>query len=177
MNSGETRPGKGGAKSLNSALSYLRQDLPTRERSMAITRIEQRTETDCMVACLAMILDLSYDTVAEWFGSSHRIPNSLADAVLTLVKHSYTIQLFDCRGFGLNRGSRRLIGSVENLVKPLANGESFQIGHVFVVDEDERIIDPNPETKEGFNADALCGRTLALGVRIEWVALIKSVVA
>jgi hypothetical protein len=144
---------------------------------MAITRIEQRTETDCMVACLAMILDLSYDTVAEWFGSSHRIPNSLADAVLTLVKHSYTIQLFDCRGFGLNRGSRRLIGSVENLVKPLANGESFQIGHVFVVDEDERIIDPNPETKEGFNADALCGRTLALGVRIEWVALIKSVVA
>ena len=62
---------------------------------MAITRIEQRTETDCMVACLAMILDLSYDTVAEWFDSSHRSPNSLADAVLTLVKHSYTVQLFD----------------------------------------------------------------------------------
>jgi hypothetical protein len=47
---------------------------------MAITRIEQRTQTDCMVACLAMILDLSYDTVAEWFDSSRRSPNSLADA-------------------------------------------------------------------------------------------------
>ena len=176
MNSGETRPGKGGAKSLNSALSYLRQDPPTRERSMAITRIEQRTETDCMVACLAMILDLSYDTVAEWFDSSHRIPNSLADAVLTLVKHSYTIQFFDCRGFGLNRGSRRLIGSVENLVKPLANGESFQIGHVFVVDEDERVIDPNPGAKAGLNADALFDGMLARSVRIEWVALIKSLV-
>jgi hypothetical protein len=142
---------------------------------MAITRIEQRTQTDCMVACLAMILDLSYDTVAEWFASSHRSPNSLADAVLTLVKHGYTVQLFNSRGFGLNGGSRRLIGSVDN-VKPLANGESFQIGHVFVVDEDERIMDPNPRTKEGFNADALFGRMLAPGVRIEWVALIKSLV-
>lgn len=65
---------------MNSALSYARQDLPTRERTMAITRIEQRTQTDCMVACLAMILDLSYDTVAEWFDSSRRSPNSLADA-------------------------------------------------------------------------------------------------
>src|ERR1017187_7694380 len=101
-----------------------------------------------MVACLAMILDLSYDTVAEWFASSHRSPNSLADAVLTLVKHGYTVQLFDSRGFGLNGGSRRLIGSVDN-VKPLANGESFQIGHVFVADEDERVIDPNPGAKEG----------------------------
>ena len=76
----------------------------------------------------------------------------------------------------MNGGSRRLIGSVENLVKPLANGESFQIGHVFVVDEDERIIDPNPGTKEGFNADALFDGMLARGVRIEWVALIKSLV-
>jgi hypothetical protein len=142
---------------------------------MAITRIEQRTRTDCMVACLAMILDLSYDTVAEWFASSHRSPNSLADAVLTLVKHGYTVQLFDGRGFGLNGGSRRLIGSVDN-VKPLANGESFQIGHVFVVDEDERIIDPNPGAKEGFNAAALFGRMAALGVRMEWVALIKPLV-
>lgn len=142
---------------------------------MAITRIEQRTQTDCMVACLAMILDLSYDTVAEWFASSHRSPNSLADAVLTLVKHGYSIQLFDCRGFELNGGSRRLIGSIHN-IKPLANGESFQIGHVFVVDEDERVIDPNPDTKEGFNADALFDGMLSPGVRIEWVALIKSLV-
>ena len=143
---------------------------------MAITRIEQRTHTDCMIACLAMMLDLSYDTVVEWFDSSHRSPNSLADAVLTLVKHDYTIQLFDCRGFGLNGGSRRLIGAVENLAKPLANGESFEIAHVFVVDEDERIIDPAPGTKEEFNADALFRRMLAVGVRIEWVALIKSLV-
>jgi hypothetical protein len=142
---------------------------------MAITRIEQRTQIDCMVACLAMILDLSYDIVAEWFASSHRSPNSLADAVLTLVKHGYSIQLFDCRGFELNGGSRRLIGSVDN-VKPLANGESFQIGHVLVVDEDERIIDPSPRTKEGFNADALLSGMLAPGARIEWVALIKSLV-
>jgi hypothetical protein len=75
----------------------------------------------------------------------------------------------------LNGGSRRLIGSVDN-VKPLANGESFQIGHVLVVDEDERIIDPSPRTKEGFNADALLSGMLAPGARIEWVALIKSLV-
>ena len=130
-----------------------------------------------MVACLAMILDLSYDTVAEWFRSARRCPNSLADAVLTLVKYGYTIQLFDCRGFGLNGGSRRLIGSVENLVTPLDNGESFQIGHVFVVDEEERIIDPTPGMREGCNANALADKLLALGGRIEWVALINSVVA
>jgi hypothetical protein len=153
----------------------LEKTLPPSEQVMAITRIEQRTQADCMVACLAMILDLSYATVAEWFESSHRSPNSLADAVLTLVKHGYTIQLFDIRGFKLNVGSRRLIGSVDN-IKPLANGESFQIGHVFVVDENERAIDPSPGTKEGLNADDLFGRMLAPGVRIEWVALIKSLV-
>jgi hypothetical protein len=140
---------------------------------VAITRIEQRAETDCMVACLAMMLNLSYDTVVGWFGSSHRSSNSLADTLLTLVKHGYTVQLFDSRGFGLNRGSRRLIGSVENRVKPLANGESFQIGHVFVVDEDGSVIDPNPGTKERFDAGALFRNS---GMRIEWVAVINSLV-
>lgn len=127
-----------------------------------------------MVACLAMMLDLAYDTVAEWFDSSHRSPNSLADAVLTLVKHGYTIQFFDSRGFGLNGGTRRLIGLVGD-IKPLANGESFQIAHAFVADEDESIVDPDPQTKERFNADALFHR-LPAGARIEWVALIQSLI-
>ena len=121
-----------------------------------------------------MMLDLSYDIVAEWFDSSHRSPNSLADAVLTLIKHGYTIEFMDSRGFGLNGGTRRLIASVGD-IKPLANGESFQIAHVFVADEDESIIDPNPRTKERFNANALLSRMPA-GMRIEWVALIKSLV-
>ena|ERR1019366_6798917 len=84
---------------------------------MAITRIEQRTQTDCMVACLAMILDLSYDTVAEWFASSHRCPNSLADAVLTLVKHGYTIQLFDSRGFELSNAAMKSVATCADVHK------------------------------------------------------------
>jgi hypothetical protein len=44
----------------------------------------------------------------------------------------------------LNGGSRSLIGSIEN-VKPLANGESFQIGHVFVVD----VVDEDDGAAEG----------------------------
>jgi DNA-binding transcriptional regulator YiaG len=147
----------------------------THERIRAIARIEQRTQDDCMVACLAMILDLSYDTVAEWFASPRRCPNSLADTLLTLVKHGYTVQLFDNRGFGMNGGSRRLIGSVEN-ARPLANGESFQVGHVFVADKDESVIDPTPGMIERIDAGALFGRMAALGVRIEWVALIQPLV-
>lgn len=144
---------------------------------MAMARIEQRTKTDCMVPCLAMLLDLSYETVAGWFDHSHRSPNSLADAVLTLVKHGYTIQFFDGQSIGLNGGSRRLIGSVENLSRPLANGESFQVGHIFVASEDDCVIDPTPGMREGFNVDALSDRMLTMGGRIEWVALIKSAVA
>ncbi len=42
--------------------------------------------------------------------------------------------------------------------------------------EDGSVIDPNPGAKERLNADGLLGRMHALGARIEWVALIKSLV-
>ena len=58
-------------------------------------RVEQRTEDDCMIACLAMMLDKEYDEVKDWFTSRERKWNNFHGLTFTLLEKRYDISFAD----------------------------------------------------------------------------------
>jgi len=77
-----------------------------------MNRVEQRTADDCMVACLAMMLDKDYEEVKGWFTSSGRLWNNFHGLTFTLLEKGYDVSFADARGIGRWGRIRRLVAIV-----------------------------------------------------------------
>ena len=66
------------------------------------------------------------------------------------------------------------MGTLEQRNQPLPTGDAQQFGHVFVVDENENIHDPSPQTPTSFDMATLLGRLHGLGLKVEWVARVET---
>jgi hypothetical protein len=128
-------------------------------------RVEQRTEDDCVIACLAMMLDKEYDEVKGWF-TNERKWNDFVGLTFTLLEKRYDVSFADESGIGRWGGVRRLVAIV-----PAAEPKSE--GHVFVIDETETVHDPSPKTPTPFNMSTLSGRLI--GQKVECVVRIEKV--
>jgi hypothetical protein len=96
---------------------------------MAIARIRQQTDTDCLVCCIAMVLDQSRETVLSWLEG--RDDGDVPTMVEVLAAKGYIVEEVDA--IGKAGGVRRIVGMVN------AKGE----GHAVVVDEDNMsVVDP-----------------------------------
>jgi hypothetical protein len=131
-------------------------------------RVEQRTEDDCVLACLAMMLDKEYDEVKSWFTSSGRAWNRFDGLTFTLLENKYDVSFADKSGIGRWGGIRRLVAIVP---ESDPKGE----GHVFVIDETESVYDPSPKTPTPFDIPRLFGRLV--GQKVECVVQIEKVEA
>jgi hypothetical protein len=129
-------------------------------------RVEQRTADDCMVACLAMMLDKDYEEVKSWFTSSGRLWNNFHGLTFTLLEKGYDVSFADASGIGRWGGTRRLVAIVP------ANKPDDE-GHVFVIDETESVCDPSPNTPTLFDIPRLFGRLV--GQKVECVVRIEKV--
>jgi hypothetical protein len=128
-------------------------------------RVEQRTEDDCMIACLAMMLDKEYDEVKGWF-TGERKWNNFVGLTFTLLEKKYDVYFADESGIGRWGGFRRLVAIV-----PAAEPKSE--GHVFVIDETEAVHDPSPKTPTSFDMQTLFRRLI--GQKVECVVRIEEV--
>lgn len=131
-----------------------------------MNRVERRTADDCMVACLAMMLDKDYEEVEGWFTSSGRLWNNFHGLTFTLLEKGYDVSFADARGIGRLGGIRRLVAIVP------ANKPDDE-GHVFVIDETESVWDPSPNTPTPFDMPKLFGRLV--GQKVECVVRIGKV--
>jgi|ERR1039458_6565891 hypothetical protein len=138
-------------------------------------RVEQKTENDCMVACLAMLLDIRYEEIVKWFELKHRDWHLVSDVVVTLIEHGYGICFLDASGIGRWGGVRRFVGTLEQRKPSLPSGDAQRFGHAFVIDENENVHDPSPKTPTSFDMGTLFGRLAGLGLTVEWVAKIVAV--
>lgn len=129
-------------------------------------RVQQRTADDCMIACLAMMLDKEYDDVMGWFTSKGRKWNTFQGLTFTLIENGYDVSFADANGIGRWGGIRRLVAIVP------ANKPDDE-GHVFVIDETESVSDPSPNTPNSFDMPKLFGRLV--GQKVECVVRIEKV--
>jgi hypothetical protein len=129
-------------------------------------RVEQRTADDCMIACLAMMLDKEYDEVMGWFRSSGRKWNNFHGLTFTLLEKGYDVSFTDGTGIGRWGGTRRLVAIVP------ANKPDDE-GHVFVIDETESVSDPSPKTPTPFDIPRLSARLV--GQKVECVVRIEKI--
>jgi len=128
-------------------------------------RVEQRTEDDCVIASLAMMLDKEYDEVKGWLAGERKW-NDFVGLTFTLLDKKYDVSFADASGIGRWGGIRRLVAIV-----PAAEPKSE--GHVFVIDETETVHDPSPRTPMPFDMQTLLRRLL--GQKIECVIRIEKV--
>jgi hypothetical protein len=130
-------------------------------------RVQQRTEDDCMIACLAMMLDKKYEEVKGWF-TGERKWNNFIGLTFTLLEKKYDVSFTDESGIGRWGGFRRLVAIV-----PAAEPKSE--GHVFVIDETEAVYDPSPNRPTPFDIPRLFGRLV--GQKVECVVRIEKIEA
>ncbi|MGO8794534.1 MAG: hypothetical protein ACLQLC_06905 [Candidatus Sulfotelmatobacter sp.] len=131
-----------------------------------MNRVEQRTDDDCVIASLAMMLDKEYDEVKGWFTSSKRMWNDFRGLTFTLLERKYDVSFGNESGIGRWGGLRRLVAIV-----PAAEPNSE--GHVFVIDETETVHDPSPRTPTPFDMQTLSRRLI--GQKVECVVRIERV--
>ena len=96
---------------------------------MAILRIPQRNETDCLPCCIAMVLDQTLETVLSWFDSREYDDVRVMSEVL--LDHGYVVE--EVGSPGAASGVRRIVGLIS---------DGYPDGHAVVMDDDESIVDP-----------------------------------
>jgi hypothetical protein len=129
-------------------------------------RVEQRTADDCMIACLAMMLEKEYDEVMGWFTSSNRRWDNFHGLTFTLLEKRYDVSFADQTGMGRLGGFRRLVAIVPQ-------NDLSGVGHVFVIDETEMVYDPSPNTPNPFDMAVLFRRLI--GQKVECVVRIEKI--
>jgi ABC-type bacteriocin/lantibiotic exporter with double-glycine peptidase domain len=116
---------------------------------MPITRIQQQTD-ECLPCCIAMVLNLSRETVVSWFEG--REYDKMAVVEQVLAEKGYEVEKFDAPG---KAGDLRRIVCLAN-----QKGE----GHVVVMDEDNlTIVDPGSKATNLFEMQVLGYSTRGAG--------------